>query len=81
MDWNKLLIVKGFKYIVDLIHKIDNTFLKGSVRIVVVIVVLWYVLYVWLWGFFSGYWMKSLITLGAWLLMEFINLVGGHSEQ
>ena len=78
MGWGDLVVLKWLENLMELIGGIDNSILEGLAIIALFIILIGFVFYFLIWqGIFDGYWLRTVIILGIWLLIELANLIGG----
>tara|TARA_B100000315_G_C14522097_1_gene562044 strand:- start:830 stop:1069 length:240 start_codon:yes stop_codon:yes gene_type:complete len=73
---HQLLIIKGIERIVENIDQINNQFVRGLLRTLLIILVLIIIIGFFLIGFFVGHWLRNVIILGIWFLIELIYFAG-----
>ncbi len=83
MTFEDLVIVSISNEIADQINdNIENSILNGLAWIILFVALAYLVLYVWIYGAFSGHLTRFLSILGILIVIELANLIGmGHSHK
>ncbi len=75
------VIGKFFEGVSEIIEDLPSGIINGLAWLLFFVVFLWLILYVWLWGFFTGHHVRGFWILGIWAVLELANLIGSDKKD